>query len=629
MCGIAGYFEPGSREEPAAGGIEAMTRSLSHRGPDDEGYWRAPGVALGHRRLSIIDLSPAGHQPMHDGSGRYTIVFNGEIYNYRALKEELVRMGRRFTSGSDTEVILEAYAVWGDACVERLRGMFAFALWDAPRRRLFLARDRVGIKPLYYAWDGRRIHFGSEIKAILADPSVPRDLDLRALDEYLSFLYVPAPRSIFAAVRKLRAGHTLAISAEGLEEREYWDLRFEPDSIADARATARDLLGVLEDSVRVHLESDVPVGAFLSGGLDSSAVVALMARMVKEPVRTASIGFEESDFNELPYARVVAKACGTKAYEKTVRASAAAILDRLTWHYDEPFADSSAVPTYYVSAVAREQVKVCLSGDGGDENFAGYRRYRFDYLENRIRAGMPAWLRATVLGPVSAAYPKLDWAPRSLRGKTLLSNLARSPERAYFHTMTWYHPEMKRELYLPWLEEAIKGHDAFSAMEPHFRRSEGWHPLSRIQYVDVKTYLVDDILTKVDRASMAHSLEVRVPVIDHLVMERAARIPADLKLRGGTGKYVFKEAMAPLLAPEIIHRPKMGFSVPLAAWLRGELRGPFEGSVLAPESFVSRYFRADTIRRWWDAHQRGTSNHSHRLWMLLVLEHWGRRFATG
>lgn len=626
MCGIAGIFAAASSVSIDPEVVRAMARALEHRGPDDEGIHVDGPIGLGHRRLSIIGVA-TGHQPLFDEGRRFAIVFNGEIYNYLDLRRELESAGHRFRTESDTEVILEAYRAWGAASVERLRGMFAYAIWDSAERVLFLARDRVGIKPLYYSWDGSTCRFGSELKALLADPSLRVSLDPLALDEYLTYLYVPAPRSIYREIRKLPAGHTLTVSERGTELREYWDLSFAAPRAGSPDEHAASIREALRDAVSCHLMSEVPLGAFLSGGIDSSAVVGTMASLLDRPVQTASIGFREDAYDELPYARRVARAFGADAHERVVDARAADILDRLTWHYDEPFADSSMVPTYYVSQVARERVIVCLSGDGGDESFAGYRRMRYDYLENQLRAAIPAWLRRGVVAPLARLYPKADWLPRPLRAKTLLTNLTLSPERAYHNTMRWTTPAMKRELYGPALRSAVGDHDAFSVMEPFFRKSEGWHPLSRIQYVDIKTYLVDDILTKVDRASMAHSLEVRVPLLDHRFMETAASIPAEWKLRDGEGKWIFKRALRGLVPEEVLTRQKMGFSIPLDRWFRGALRPSFEERVLVPEAYVAGLFEGAALRRLWKEHQSGVRDHAYVLWAILMLEHWGRKFG--
>jgi asparagine synthase (glutamine-hydrolysing) len=627
MCGICGkiYRDPARPVEPDL--IRRMADAIAHRGPDAAGYHIDGAVGLGHRRLSIIDLS-AGDQPMYNEDRSLVAIFNGEIYNFQDLRQQLSAHGHVFKTKSDTEVLLHGYEQWGERCVEKLRGMFAFAIWDEPRQQLFLARDRVGIKPLYYYFDGQKLLFASEIKAILQDPQVARALDWQALDDYLTYMYIPAPKTIFQKIRKLPAGYTLTVSARGLSEREYWDLTFKSNGARSEADYAAGLLAQLREAVSSHLMSDVPLGAFLSGGIDSSAVVGLMHGLMNAPVNTASIGFRESGFDELPYARMVAKKFHTNVHERVVDAQAAGILDKLVWHFDEPFADSSMVPTYYVSQIAREKVTVCLSGDGGDENFAGYRRYKFDVFENRVRALLPAALRRPVCGAVSRVYPKADWLPQIFRAKTLLANLSTSPERGYFHTMSWFNPAMKRQLYKDHLKKELNGYDAFSVMKTHFERVQDLDPLSRIQYVDVKTYLVDDILAKVDRTSMAHALEVRVPILDHEVMEYAAGIPAEYKLRNGEGKYIFKQALNDLIPAEILYRPKMGFSIPLARWLRGELKQIFEERVFAKDAFIGSLFELGPIRQWWNQHQRGTRDYSFHLWALLMLACWGERFAA-
>ncbi len=626
MCGITGIFYPRRAYGVSTALLERMTTALVHRGPDDGSLFVDGPIGLGHRRLKIIDLE-GGKQPLFNETSTMVIVFNGEIYNFLALRTELLTRGHRFSTKSDTEVILHAYEEYGEDCPRHLRGMFAFAIWDSEKQRVFLARDRVGIKPLYYFWDEQKFLFASELKAILQDPEVSRSIDPLALDDYLTYLYVPAPKTIFQKIRKLLPGYTLTVDANGIRERQYWDLSFHPPTNLSEGDFIEGLFDKLRDAVASHLVSDVPLGAFLSGGVDSSAVVGFMAGLLPHAVNTASIGFSEDGFDELPYARAVARLFSTQAHEKVVRADAVGILDDLVWHFDEPFADASMVPTYYVSQVARERVTVCLSGDGGDENFAGYRRHHFDVMENRIRGVVPQLLRGPLFGTLGRLYPKADWLPQMLRAKTLLTNVSLSPERAYFNTMSWFSPTMKTLLYRNELRQAVRGYDAFSVMQTYFDRCVGWDPLSRIQYVDIKTYLADDILTKVDRASMAHSLEVRVPLLDHEVMEYAASIPACYKLRGGEGKYIFKQALAQLLPADILQRPKMGFSMPLARWFRHELKGSFEQLVLTKKSFLGELFSTEPIQQWWEQHQRGTRDYAPMLWALLVLEHWGRRFV--
>ncbi len=627
MCGISGVFNVRSGEPVSPSVVDAMNHSLEHRGPDDHGKFISGPIGLGHRRLSIIDLSE-GHQPLASDDGALVIVFNGEIYNYQQLRSDLSAMGFRFRTKSDTEVILQAYAAYGEDCVRHLRGMFAFAVWDSLKKHLFVARDRVGIKPIYYCADNGRFIFASEIKGILQHPDVRREMSPVAIDDYLTYGYVPGPKTIFKGIHKLLPGHTLTVSEEGVRGREYWDLDFGSTENLTEAEYAEGLLEKLRESVQIHLMSEVPLGAFLSGGVDSSAVVAIMAGLLDEPVTTASIGFGESGFDELAYARTVARQFGANSCERVVEADAVKVIDSLMWYFDEPFADSSMVPTYYVCQVAREKVTVCLSGDGGDENFAGYRRYRFDVLENRVRSVLPGAFRRPVLGLLARMYPKADWLPQIFRAKALLGNLAVSAEEAYFRTMSRFSPEMKQLLYLSDFKRRVDGYNPFSVVQAHFARCQGLDPLSRVQYVDIKTYLADDILTKVDRASMAHSLEVRVPLLDHEVMEYAARIPARYKLCGTAGKVIFKKALRGLIPPKILDRPKMGFCIPLAVWFRGQLKELFEERVLAKTAFVGELFDQASIRKWWSQHQRRTRDYSSQLWALLVLECWGRRFIS-
>jgi asparagine synthase (glutamine-hydrolysing) len=627
MCGICGKFNTGTGEPVQPELIKRMTDVLRHRGPDGEGCYINGNIGLGHRRLKIIDLE-TGQQPMFNEDGSLGVVFNGEIYNFVELRRELQAAGHQFRTKSDTEVLLHGYEQWGSGLLQRLRGMFAFALWDRRNRELFLARDRLGIKPLYYYWDGKTLLFASEIKAILQDAEVTRAVEPAALDDFLTYMYIPAPKTIFKNIYKLRAGHCLKASAAGIQTQEYWDIDFAPNGSGNENEYAGGLLEQLKESVRLHLVSEVPLGAFLSGGIDSSAVVGLMNEVVGSPINTASIGFRESAFDELPYARMVANRFNTNAHERVVDAQAAEILETLAWHFDEPFADDSMVPTYYVSQVAREKVTVCLSGDGGDENFAGYRRYRFDVLENRLRSLLPSRISSPVFARLAGIYPKADWLPQIFRAKTLLTNLSYSPEQGYFNTMSWLKPKAKRRLYNETFQRELNGYEPIAIMQEHFARTRGWDALSRIQYVDIKTYLVDDILTKVDRTSMAHALEVRVPILDHQVMEYAAHIPAGYKLRGREEKYIFKKALQAIVPPQIIHRPKRGFSVPLAAWLRKDLKNVFEERVFSPYAWLNNWFEPKALERLWSQHQRGTRDYAHELWALLVLEHWCGKFLA-
>jgi len=564
---------------------------------------------------------------MTNEDGTVWVIFNGEIYNFGDLHRYLEAKGHQFKTRSDTEVIVHLYEEKGEDCFRELRGMFAIAIWDQSNRKLLLARDRVGKKPLFYYHDGSKILFGSEIKAILQAPGVSREIDLEALSDYFSFLYVPAPKSIFKNIRKVMPGNYLAITAHGLRETKYWDLSFaETDDLSEGQ-WGEKLIDTLQEAVRMRLMSEVPLGAFLSGGVDSSSVVAMMQGAMNGPVITSSIGFEEKEFNELPYARSVASQFGTDHHEQIVRPDALAVVEKLAWHYDEPFADSSAIPTYYVSKVAREHVTVALSGDGGDENFAGYRRYYFDRRENLIRGWLPQVLRQQVFGVLASLYPKADWAPRIFRGKATFQNLARCPIAAYFRSVSACQPELKRDLLHEDVQHRLGRYDSLDVLRNYYDQADTDDLLSRVQYVDIKTYLSDDILAKVDRASMAVSLEVRAPILDHKFMELAARIPSSLKLRGMEGKHIFKKALRSRLPEAILYRKKMGFAIPLAQWFRGELKEMACETILGGNS--SDFLKQDTVERVWVEHQRGFRDRSTELWTLLMFRLWQRNFQTG
>ncbi len=621
MCGIAGIADVAGRVADEAL-LRAMTSVQAHRGPDGEAVVCRGPVGLGHRRLAIIDLN-TGDQPMANEDGSIWIVFNGEIYNFHELRRELEARGARFRTVSDTEVILKAYEADGPACVERLRGMFAFAILDERQRRLLLARDRAGIKPLVYAWDGRRLLFGSEIKAILQDPRVDRDLDQEALGDYLTYHYVPAPRTIFRAVRKLPPASTLLLPLDGGEPviSEYWRLRFAPDRHVTESEWIERLRTHLADAVRSHMVSDVPIGAFLSGGVDSSTVVALMAQASAAPIRTFSIGFDEADFDELRFARQVATRYGTDHYELVVKPSALEVLPKLAWHFDEPFADSSAIPTYYVSKITREHVTVALSGDGGDENFAGYRRYaRAVALHERLDRGAAVLLRPLFRAAASAL-------PVGAPGQAYAGLLGAGPIDRYRRLIAYQRRETLRRLLsddLSALARSAASADTFARLAA---RSGAPDYVTALQYVDVHTYLPGDILTKVDLTSMAVSLESRVPLLDHKLMEFVATIPSSLKLRNGTGKYLLKRAMATSLPVEILTRRKMGFGVPLGAWFRGELRDMTRDVLLSPAARQRGLFRIAEVEALLRTHDAGRRDCSARLWALVCFELWMRQWA--
>ena len=636
MCGICGIVDfSGTAVNQDL--VRQMSNTLTHRGPDDEGYYfnkqkiansgqrigDKPSVALGHRRLSIIDLD-TGHQPMSNEDGTIWIVFNGEIYNFQELKTFLQKKGHIFRTRSDTETIIHAYEQWGEHCVEKLHGMFAFAIWDEKQKKLILARDRVGIKPLYYYVNNKKIIFGSEIKAILKDPTVKKEINLKALSDYLSLLYVPAPETMFKNIYKLPPGHILIYSQNGFKIKEYWDISFAQVKYKSQEQWAEELFQLLTKAVKIRLISEVPLGAFLSGGVDSSSVVAIMAQLMKEPVITNSIGFKEAAYNELDYAREVAKLFHTNHHEYTVTPNALSIVDKLAYYYDEPFADSSAIPTYYVSQVAKQNVTVALSGDGGDENFAGYRRYFYDRLENRLRNVIPEIFRKTFIANLAKIYPKADWLPQIFRAKSFLTNLSLPSFKAFFYSVSQLLPGMKEKLLSKDVIIALKGYDTSSIFESYFNKvaTQTNDPLSRVQYIDMKTYLVDDILTKVDRASMAHALEVRVPLLDHKFMEFVATIPSFLKLNGHVSKYIFKKAMSRLLPSHIFNRKKMGFVIPIEKWFRKEIKELSKDILFSTKAKQRGLFNYKFIEKLWDEHQLGIANHTAPLWALLMFEKW-------
>jgi asparagine synthase (glutamine-hydrolysing) len=627
MCGIAGvlYADPTRPVNPEL--LRAMGRSIAHRGPDAEGFLADPGLGLVHRRLSIIDLS-GGDQPIGNEDGSVQVVFNGEIYNFQQLRAGLEARGHRFRTHSDTEVLVHLYEEEGEDLVARLRGMFAFALWDRKERRLLLARDRLGIKPLYVRRDAEMLLFGSELKAILAHPGVRRDVDAGALEDYLAFGMVPGAASIFRGIEKLPPAHTLVARADelGRAPRRYWRLPIEPDHRPTAEEWQEAIRAKLDETVRLHLIADVPVGAFLSGGLDSSIVVASAAGATRGPLQTFSIGFREEDFSELPFARQVAERFGTRHTEEVVTPDAVSLLDDLTHYYDEPFADSSAVPTYLVSRLAAQGVKVVLSGDGGDEAFGGYARYAHDLREAALRRCLPRWLRRRVLGPLARAWPKADWLPRRLRAKTMLTNLSLDGAAAYANTLSICRPPLRRRLLAPDLAAGLNGHRPGRLIEADYAAAPADDALGGMLAADVGTVLPDDFLVKVDRASMAHGLEVRPPLLDHELMELAARIPSPFKVRRGQTKWLLKQTYRERLSDTLVNRPKHGFELPIDAWLRGPLRETFEAAVLAPAARARDLVNQETARRLYREHLAGVGHHGSVLWALLVLARWAERY---
>jgi asparagine synthase (glutamine-hydrolysing) len=621
MCGIAGILSSDGLDASAPDYAVRMRDVLTHRGPDGAGLWVDDYVALAHRRLSIIDLS-GGAQPLSNETGTVWLTFNGEIYNHADLRRQLEAKGHRYRTHSDTETIVHAYEEWGDECVTHFRGMFAFALWDAPKRRLLLARDRLGIKPIYYAeLPGGGLVFGSEIKAVLEHPGVPRDWRPDAVDSYLTLLYVPAPDTIYDAVKKLPAGHVLVAENGRTRLRQYWDLQFTGDG-DDAREEEYldELDSLLRESVKLRLISDVPLGAFLSGGIDSTAVVAYMVETSDAPVHTTSVGFDERAYDELEHAGVVARHLGCQHHPQVVTPAIVDLLPRLAWHLDEPFADSSAVPTYYVSAAARQSVTVALSGDGGDELWAGYTRHRVERLESRARNALGA--AAPHAGRLAHALPLSVKGARALRHLALEPAAACAVKHAYSH----FEADARRQLYSADFAQQMAGADSLAPFKGAYAACQSPDSLDRTMYVDVKTYLVDDILTKVDKMSMAVSLEARVPLLDHKLLEFAARVPSSLKLRGRTSKYLLRRLLQRRVPQSILERRKRGFEAPIGEWLRGPL-APMTWELLHDGRLASRgLFRPAEVQRLWQEHKTGRVDHRHRLWQLLMLELWFRQF---
>ncbi|HMW78920.1 MAG TPA: amidotransferase 1, exosortase A system-associated [Accumulibacter sp.] len=622
MCGITGIFDLRGQRELDRGTLARMNESQHHRGPDEGGTHLEPGLGLGHRRLSIIDLS-TGQQPLYNEDKSVCVVFNGEIYNYQELIPELLSLGHVFHTRSDTEVIVHAWESWGEACVQRFRGMFAFALWDRNRQTLFLARDRLAVKPLFYAHlaDGLFL-FGSELKSLLAHGGLPRDIDPLAVEEYFALGYVAEPRTIFCQARKLPPGHTLTLrrGQPPAEPKAYWDLRFSLHQPLALEEACDELNKRLRESVRLRMISEVPLGAFLSGGVDSSAVVALMAGLSPAPVNTCSIAFDDPAFDEAKFARIVADRYQTNHHCEMVASDDFDLVDTLARLYDEPYADSSAIPTYRVCQLARQHVTVALSGDGGDETFGGYRRYRLHMMEERMRSALPLALRRPLFGLLGRVYPKADWAPRVFRAKTTFEGMARTAVEAYFHSVSILRAPMRRQLFTDRFRRQIGGYSAEEVFRSHAQRAATDDPLALIQYLDLKTYLVGDINTKVDRASMAHSLEVREPLMDHELVEWMATLPSALKLRSQEGKFLLKKAMEPSLPYDVLYRPKMGFAVPLARWFRGPLKERIRQAVLGPRLAETGWFDQAYLRHVVDAHQSGTADHSAPLWTVLMFD---------
>ena len=618
MCGIAGIFHPDVPKPVDPALVEAMTDALAHRGPDGSGVWTAPGVGLGHRRLAIIDLSEKGAQPMLSPDGREAITYNGEIYNFRDVRAELEEKGFAFRSESDTEVILAAWRQWGPDCLAKFNGMFTIALYDAATDSLFLARDRLGVKPLFYAElsDGALI-FASELKGLLVHPLLRRSPSVQAIEDYLAWGYVPDDASIVEGVKKLPAGHYLHLrrGRPVPQPVSWWDVDFSNPVRASVQSLEEEMIERLREGVRSRMVSDAPIGAFLSGGVDSSAVVAFMAEWSKGAVETCSIGFDDQEHDETVHAKRIAELFATNHRSRRVAAEDFGLIDTLAHAFDEPFADASAFGAYRVSELAVEKVKVALSGDGADEAMAGYRRYRLFAAEERVRRLLPAPF-ARAAGMLGDHYPKMDWAPQVFRAKTTLQALGQGSGAAYAHAVGVTPPAIRRQV----LTAPLHGHDAEARYVKAFDEAPARDALSRAQYADMKIWLPGDILTKVDRTSMAVSLEAREPLLDHRFVEFSARLPAKLRLKGGVGKYLMKRALASRLPDDILYRRKMGFVTPVSAWFRGPLQHEALAIANAPSFAELGWFDASAIRQLAEAHLSGRSDHGRLLWQLVMLD---------
>ena len=636
MCGITGGLWFDERKAVSPSVLNGMVQSLQHRGPDDSGVHIEslhqdvtgifPGVALGFRRLSIIDLA-GGHQPMSNEDGSVWIVFNGEIYNYRDLRRRLEGSGHRFQTDSDTETIVHLYEDLGTECFTHLNGMFAVAIWDRTKRQVVLARDRLGKKPLFYQWRDRQLLFGSELKALSQSPDFDTKLSAGAIDQFLTYQYVPHPNTIYETSRKLPPGHVAVVREAGVEVKRYWNLDYRSERDISEQEAASKLDELLRDSIRLRLRSDVPLGAFLSGGVDSSLIVALAQQQMDTPLHTFSIGFNEADFDETSYARQVAAWVRTEHNEYKVTPDAVSVLDQLAWHFDEPFGDSSAIPTWYLCQRTREHVTVALSGDGGDELFAGYDRYRALWLSGWFNRLIPA---APILG--SRFVQSL---PHSNRQRSFVRRLQRFGEalnqpaaRQYMNWLQIFPERMRAELYRDDFVEQLPNEDPYEFFETAWRGVGDRDMISRASLADLVTYLPCDLMTKVDIASMAHGLECRQPFLDFRLVEFAASLPASLKFRFGVGKRLLRKTFERLLPRQIWKRKKMGFGVPLGDWFKNELRGLTRERLLSTESRCHQFLKPDAIEALVDQHMTGRVNHCYRLWNLLVLESWLRRWST-
>ena len=617
MCGITGKINFDKNQVISDFELKQMSDSLYDRGPDDEGFYINQNVGLGFRRLSIIDLS-TGHQPLSNEDGSIWIAFNGEIYNYHELQARLIKLGHIFRTKSDTETIVHLYEQYGTECLKYLRGMFAFSIWDNNKKELFCARDRFGIKPFYYYVDREKFVFGSELKAILKSAGIEKELSKVALDSYFAFGYISNDLSIYKNIKKLKQAQYLLLSLKNnptINTSTYWDINFEPDYSKTEAQWVEEIHNSLSESIKLHMIADVPLGAFLSGGIDSSSVVAMMARNSNRPIKTFSIGFKEQKFNELSFAREVAAKYNCEHHEQIVEPESISLLPKLVQKYDEPFADASSIPSYYVSKLAREFVTVVLSGDGGDEIFAGYDTYsKFKNLHSSPLHFRNAGLNKLVWGTIHKLLPQ------HMAGKGLSYFLSQNKEYASAFISAWTKDERQKLI----LNKAVVGsHDGSELYKEGLLKSKSNNDfVSKLQYLDMKTFMVDDVLTKVDRASMMNSLEVRVPLLDHQFAELTFKIPWDLKLKGNSQKYIFKKTMKPFLPPNILSHPKQGFGIPLTLWFKEDLKEYVNDTLLSGTSLSSQYLDKEYIRKTVSNNQKGMRDLSRKIWSLVFFEEW-------
>jgi asparagine synthase (glutamine-hydrolysing) len=628
MCGIAGIFHLHEQQQIDAQLIAKMNDSQVHRGPDAGDYFFDPGIALAHRRLSIIDIE-GSPQPMISACQHAVVVFNGEIYNFKALHKELSAKGYVFNTHGDTETILNAWLEWGEECVHKLKGMFAFAIWDREKQCLFMARDRIGIKPFFYSLlpSGEFI-FGSELKVLKKHPQFDKTFRNTSVEDYFTFGYIPEPHTIYQNTYKLSPGYRLLLKKGDTilpEPSEYWDIPTQFEQTLTAEEVQEQLVARLKEAVDIRMVAEVPLGAFLSGGVDSSGIVALMSQLQSEPVNTCAIGFDVKRFNETEYAQTVADRYQTNHRVETVGQDDFDLIDKLALLYDEPYADSSAMPTYRVCELARKHVTVALSGDGGDELFAGYRRYKMHLAEDKVRNTLPLSLRKPIFGPLGKLYPKLDWAPKFLRAKTTFQSMAMDTVEGYYNSMSILRADERAKLFSKDYQASLNGYSSLDVFRRYGDKVKHLDSMKIAQYIDMKTYLVGDILTKVDRASMAHSLEVRVPLLDHKFVEWAFKTPSEHNLHNGIGKYSFKHALEPHLPEDVLYRKKMGFAVPLADWFKGPLKERLYDRLLSSEMQQSGYFNQKQMKKLIDDHVSGMRDNSAPLWTSMMFESFLRQ----